>query len=206
MTPEAVVFDIGNVLITWDPEGFYEKRLGKARAKRFFAETGIEAMNLEIDRGAAFAPTVRAQAERHPDWSEEILLWHSHWLDLAPQPIAPSVQLMQRLQECGVPVFALSNFGVEPFEIACAAYPFLTRFNRSFISGALRQIKPEPEIYATLEAQSGIPPDKLLFTDDRPENVDAARARGWQAHLFDGAPGWEQVLVASGLLKESEIA
>ncbi len=204
MSVEAVVLDIGNVLIEWNPERVYDARLGEAERRRFFAETDIHAMNLEVDRGADFRASVETLAKQHPKWAEEIWFWHDNWLAFATPAIDHSVRLMHALQAKGVPVFALSNFGIAPFDIACAAYPFLTQFDRSYISGHLGRIKPDPAFYAMLEQDSGVPADHLLFTDDQPENIAAARARGWQTHLFDAPHSWAQRLVEIGLLKDEE--
>ncbi len=204
MTIEAVVLDIGNVLIHWNPERIYDARLGVAQRRRFFDETDIHAMNLEVDRGADFLGSVQALARAHPDWHDEVMVWHDQWIQLASPAIDHSVRLMQALQRRGVPVFALSNFGIGTFDVACATYPFLSKFDRSYISGHMGVIKPEPEIYARLEADCGVAPQNLLFTDDRPENINAAQARGWQTHLFDAPGDWAQTLIKSGLLSEED--
>lgn len=204
MSVDIVVFDIGNVLIGWNPEGFYDARIGREARERMFAETGIHDMNLEIDRGADFHGSVSSLAEAHPDWAGEIMHWHDNWLHMASPAIDHSARLMRALQARDVPVYALSNFGIGTFEIACAAYPVLKEFDRSYISGHMGVIKPEPEIYAALEEDCGTDPGRLLFTDDRPENIEAARKRGWQTHLFDGPEAWAHTLVKAGLLTEAE--
>jgi 2-haloacid dehalogenase len=204
MIPEAVVFDIGNVLIEWNPERFYDRRIGQARRRALFAEVDLTGMNEAVDFGAPFAESVAALALRHPGWHDEIQLWHTGWVDMASPEIPRSVRLLRALKARGIPVFALSNFGVETFDLACAHYPFLNEFDRLWVSGHLRQIKPDAGIYATLEADSGIKPEALLFTDDRPENIAAAWARGWRAHLFEHPRGWADRLVAEGLLSAPE--
>ncbi|MEM1066995.1 MAG: HAD-IA family hydrolase, partial [Pseudomonadota bacterium] len=83
---------------------------------------------------------------------------------------------------------------------------FLTEFDRRYISGHMRCIKPEPRIYEMVEADSGVAPGRLLFTDDKPDNIAAAAARGWQTHLFEGPEGWAARLVAEGLLRPEEAA
>ena len=90
--------------------------------------------------------------------------------------------------------------------MARGVYPFLDEFDQLYLSGALGVTKPAPRIYEMLEQRCGIPPDRLLFTDDRAENIDAAAARGWQTHLFDGPEGWAARLIAAKLLTESEAA
>ena len=204
MPTDAVVFDIGRVLIEWEPERFYDSRIGKARRKQLFADVPLHAVNLEIDRGAPFRASVYNLANQHPDWREEIRWWHDCWLQMVPREIPHTVRLMQALQAKGTPVFALSNFGAETFGTASEAYPFLRGFDRTFVSAHLKCIKPEPEIYAILERETGAAPERLLFTDDRPENIDAAQARGWQTHLFTAPGPFAVRLVQEGLLTKQE--
>lgn len=105
-----------------------------------------------------------------------------------------------------MPVFALTNFGVGSFDLARQHYPFLDEFDRKYVSGHMKVIKPEARIYQMVEEDCGIAPAALLFTDDRADNIAAAAARGWQTHLFDGPEGWADRLVAEGLLNEREAA
>ncbi len=206
MTAAAVVFDIGNVLISWNPERWYDGQIGPEARAAFFAEVPIEAMNLAVDRGADLSAEVEALAARHPAWAREIRWWRDRWLELCAPAIPESVRLLERLRRRGVPVYALTNFGVATFQIARGAYPFLDSFDRAFVSGQLRMLKPEPGIYAAVEEGTGHPPERLLFADDRPENVAAAAARGWRVHLFDGPGGFAARLVAEGLLPAGEAA
>lgn len=202
--PKAVIFDIGNVLMHWNPEGFYDRRLGEAGRRRFFAETGIEAMNLAIDAGAPFRATVEAHAAAYPAWSEEILCWYHNWIEMAAPRIEGSIALLRALRAKGVPVWALTNFGDDSFAYAQTQYEFLSEFDRAFVSARMGVIKPDPVIYAQVEAEGGLAPDEMIFTDDRPENIDAAAARGWRVHLFTDWQGWADRLVAEGLLSRSE--
>ncbi|MEO1680637.1 MAG: HAD family phosphatase [Pseudomonadota bacterium] len=206
MAIEAVVFDIGNVLIEWRPERFYDAQIGKARRRALFDSVPLTAMNLEVDRGAPMAESVADLAAAHPDWADEIRLWHSHWLEMASPAIPGSVKLLEAVKETGIPVYALTNFGAQTFETARAAYPFFDTFDRAFVSAHLGVLKPEPEIYAVVERETGHAPETLLFTDDSPKNVAGAEARGWHAHLFDGPDGWAARLVADGVLQTAPTA
>lgn len=201
---EAVVFDIGKVLIEWDPEGFFDSAIGPAARRRLFAEVDLYAMNHRIDLGDGFHDTVAACAAAHPVWAEAIMLWHDRWPEMVPGPIPGSVALLRALRRCGVPVLALSNFGTEPLALARRRFDFLSEFDAAFVSGDLRLAKPDPAIYARLEADTGLPAGGLLFADDRPENVAAANLRGWQTHLFTGPGAWARTLVAAGCLNEQE--
>lgn len=204
MPVKAVVFDIGNVLIKWNPERFYDARLGIAERKRLFAEVPLHEMNLGLDRGDPFQASVYALADQHPNWAEEIRHWHDSWLQFAHCDIPRSIRLLRALRRNAIPVYALSNFGIGTFKVALEAYPVLAEFDQSYISGHLGCIKPDGEIYQHLEVGSGLPPETLLFADDRPENIEAAKARGWQTHQFTTPKGWAARLVQAGLLSKED--
>lgn len=204
MTADAVVFDIGRVLIHWDPEAFYDREIGRDARERLFAEVDLHGTNLAIDGGAPFRETLYALADRHPDWDREIRWWHDRWIELASPAIPQSVKLMRALRAKGVPVFALTNFGDASFAGAMLHYPFFAEFDRAYVSGRLKLLKPDPAIYAAVETDCGIAPYRLFFTDDNARNIAAAAERGWQVHLFEGPQGLSARLVALGLLTEGE--
>jgi 2-haloacid dehalogenase len=204
MRPEAVIFDIGNVLIEWNPERYYDSRIGAAARLRMFAEVDLHGMNDRIDAGGLFRETVLETAERYPGWAEEIRWWHDHWIDIASPRIEASIGLLRALRRNEVPVFALTNFGIDSFAFAQTRYDFLNEFDRPYVSGHMGVTKPDARIYEMVEADCCVPADRLLFVDDRIENIEAAAARGWQTHHFDGPDGWARRLVSAGLLTEAE--
>lgn len=204
MPIDAVVFDIGRVLIDWQPEAFFDRRIGPDRRRALFAEVDLHGMNQSVDLGADLAQAVAALASRHPGWAGDIRLWESHWLEMASPAFPATVRVLKTLKARGVPVFALTNFGVPTYEIARAAYPFFDLFDRAYVSGRLGVIKPDPAIYEIVERDCGIAPDRLIFTDDKAENLAAAAARGWRTHLFEGAGGWAARLVAEGVLDHAK--
>jgi 2-haloacid dehalogenase len=206
MPTQAVVFDIGNVLIEWQPERFYDRTIGADRRRAMFDQVDLHAMNDRVDMGEHFTDTIYATADAYPDWRAEIRMWHDHWIELAQPEIPRSVRLLRALRGKGVPVFSLTNFGIQSFDYAATHYPFLREFDRQYISGHLKVIKPDPKIYEVVETDSGVAPGTLLFTDDRPDNIAMAASRGWQTHLFQGPDGWAARLVAEGLLTEKEAA
>ncbi len=204
MTPKAVIFDIGNVLIEWQPERFFDGVIGATRRRALFAAVDLHGMNDRVDRGERFSEVTAQTADAHPDWAPEIGIWHDRWLEMASPAIDHSVRLMTALQGKGVPVFSLTNFGTDTYDLAATKYDFLRAFDRDFISGHMGVIKPDPAIYHMLEDASGLSGPELLFTDDRADNIAAAAARDWQTHLFDGPTGWASRLVAAGLLSEED--
>ncbi len=197
---EAVVFDIGNVLIEWQPERFYDTVMPAEDRVKMFETIDLHRMNDLVDRGANWRDTVYATAEEYPEYRDMIRLWHDRWIEMASPAIDASVDALRKLRMNFVPVFALSNFGIQTFEYAETVYPFLQEFDQRYISGYLGEVKPEPRIYEILEQNCGVAPDRLLFADDRQENLDAAAARGWNVHLFDGPEGWIERLKSEGLL------
>ncbi len=202
---EAVVFDIGRVLIEWHPEEFFDAVMGSSEAReKMFSETAILDMNDRIDMGDPWQETVYALADQFPQYAEYIRLWHDRWLDIATPAIDWSVRLKAQLRAKNIPVFALTNFGVGTFEVAQNAYPFLQGFDQIFVSGQLKMMKPDPAFYAVLETETGVNPEALLFTDDRAENLETARMRGWKTHLFTNPKGLAKRLVVEGLLTPRE--
>lgn len=201
---EAVIFDIGNVLVEWRPDRIYDPLMDASARDHLFHTVGLHAMNEAVDAGAPFAASVERLAADNPDHAAHILLWRDRWPDMFAPAIDGSVRLLRALRARGVPVYALSNFGAETFAMAERTYPFLRDFDRRYISAHMGVIKPAPEIYARVEDDCGHPPEALLFVDDRADNIAAARARGWHGHVFTDAEGWARDLVARGLLDADE--
>lgn len=201
---EAVIFDIGNVLTRWQPEAFYDRAIGEDRRRALFAEVDLHGMNDRIDEGALFRETIYATAEAHPGWADEIRWWYDRWIELASPRIEGSIALLRALRRRGMPVFALTNFGRYSYDEALPKLDFLAEFDRRYVSGVMGVIKPDPRIYEMVEQDCGIAPERLIFTDDRAENIAAAQVRGWQVHHFTDWTGWAQRLVAEGLLSKAE--
>lgn len=202
--PQAVIFDIGNVLTGWQPQAFYDRVIGQDRRRALFAEVDLLAMNQALDSGAPFRDTVYALADQHPKWAAEIRFWHDRWAELAMPHIEGSIALLRALKAKAVPVFALTNSGASVYDAARETQDFQALFDRAYVSGKLGAIKPDARIYQMVEADCGLPPTDLLFTDDKLENVEAAAARGWRVHLFQGWQGLAARLVTEGLLNEKE--
>ena len=204
MQPLAVIFDIGNVLTRWQPEAFYDRAIGADRRRALFAAVDLHAMNDVVDAGGLFRETIYDWATRTPDWAAEIRMWYDRWIDLASPRIEGSIALLRTLRSKNIPVFSLTNFGSYAYAEARPKMDFLSEFDREYVSGRMGVIKPDPRIYEMVEADCGIAPDRLLFTDDKAENITAAAQRGWRTHQFETWQGWAQRLVAEGLLTQQE--
>lgn len=204
MQPEAVIFDIGNVLTRWQPEAFYDRVIGEDRRRALFAEVDLHAMNEIVDAGGLFRETIYDWADRHPDWAPEVRMWYDRWIELASPRIEGSIALLRALRGKGVPVFSLTNFGSYSYEEARGKLDFLSEFDREYVSGRMGVTKPDPRIYAMVEEDCAVAPERLLFADDRADNITAAARRGWRTHQFESWQGWAARLVAEGLLTTGE--
>jgi 2-haloacid dehalogenase len=206
MTIQAVIFDVGNVLIEWQPERFYDSVIGEERRKKMFSEVDLHGMNELVDLGHPFKETIYKAAEKYPNWTAEIQMWHDQWIEMASPVIEHSVHLLHTLRSKGTPVFSLTNFGIQSYDYAETKYPFLGDFDQDYISGHMAVTKPNPKIYQMVEEGCGLAPETLLFADDSTDNIDAANARGWQTHLFEHPQDWAETLVNHGLLTKTEAA
>jgi 2-haloacid dehalogenase len=207
MTPQAMVFDIGRVLIEWEPERLYARLIPDAAERaRFFRDVCPPGWNEAFDRGRPMPQGVTEDAAANPEHAELIRAWWERWPEMVGPAIDGSVACLRALKRKGVPVYGLTNFAAETFVIAQEMFPFLTEFDHVVVSAHVRRNKPEPEIYAALEAAVPHAPEALFFADDSEKNVIAARARGWRAHLFEHPEGLQAALIACGLLTPAEIA
>ncbi|MEL6960319.1 MAG: HAD family phosphatase [Pseudomonadota bacterium] len=202
MSVRAVVFDIGNVLVEWRPEEFLDRYIGEARRRAFLETVPIMHVNDEIDAGRDFDEALESLLATYPDWTDALTAWRDRIIESIAPPLDHSVRLLRALRRADVPVLALSNFGAKMFAVAQREYPFLEEFDQTYVSAHLELIKPDPAIYAHLEAQSGFAPAELLFADDRQENIETAAARGWNVHHFDRPQTLADRLVSEGLLTE----
>ena len=204
MTIKTVIFDIGNVLIRWKPEVYYDDKIGIVQRQKMFSEVDLHSLQDRVDAGANFKDTFYQAAKDYPKWSLEIQQWVDCWNDIAQPELPHSVSLLRALRANGIPVLALTNFAVGSFAISEQKYSFLKEFDKRYISGAMMLSKPDPEIYRLLEEDTKIAVDEILFTDDRSDNIATAKKRGWQTHLFKHPQGWADRLVSEGLLTQSE--
>ena len=124
-----------------------------------FNTVDLHGMNDDVDRGGHFKDTIYAWAEKYPDFNSEIRMWHDRWIEMATPRINLSWICLRALRAKGIPVFALSNFGIQSFAYAETMYPELGEFDRRYISGHMSVIKPDIQIYQMLEDDCGIAPE-----------------------------------------------
>jgi len=200
-TPRAVVFDIGRVLFDWNLRYLFEKLIDdRAELDWFLDHVITEEWHFQSDAGRPLADMLPELKALHPDRAALIDAYAERFAETLPHPMPGTHELVHRLADRGVPLYALTNFGAEFWDRFGRAQPIFERFADVVVSGEERSVKPEPRIYEIAEARFGLPGEQLFFTDDNPANVAAAAARGWQAHLFTDAAALERELVARGLL------
>jgi 2-haloacid dehalogenase len=188
-TPKIVVFDLGGVLIDWNPRYLYRTVFTtEAEVEDFLAQVALHEWNLELDRGRAWAETAPELKTRFPHFAEALDAFHDRWPETLGGSIDGTVAILAALDEAGVPLYALTNWSAETFHHARERFAFLDRFRDILVSGVERLVKPDPEIYRRLAARNGFALEDAVFIDDNAANVAGARAVGMQAIRFT-SPG-----------------
>lgn len=196
----AIVFDIGNVLIRWDPVLPFLPLLGdRATVEAFLARTGFMALNLRADAGERFGDLIAEV----PDPADRQLLqaYLPGYAASVPEAIEGTWALLDRLKARGHAIHAITNWSAETWPAGVAAHPRLaTAFGVAVISGVEGVLKPAPQIFQTLCARAGVNPADCLFIDDSLKNVIGAREAGMAAHHFTSPDALQHDLTARGLL------
>jgi 2-haloacid dehalogenase len=182
---KAVVFDLGGVLIDWDPRYLYRKLLDdEAAVEEFLATVCTPEWNAEQDRGRPFAEGVAELVERHPVHAVAITAYHERWPEMLGGAVGGTVEVLAELRAAGVPVYALTNWSAETFGVARERFEFLEWFDGVLVSGEERMIKPDPAIFRLLLDRFGLDPGATFYVDDSEPNVEAAGRLGFDAVRF----------------------
>jgi 2-haloacid dehalogenase len=201
---KAVVFDLGGVLIDWDPRYLYRKLLDdEAAVEEFLATVCTPAWNAEQDRGRPFAEGVAELVERHPAHAAAITAYHERWPEMLGGAVDGTVEVLAELRAAGVPVYALTNWSAETFGVARERFEFLEWFDGVLVSGEERIIKPDPAIFRLLLDRFGLDPEATFYVDDSEPNVAAADRLGLDAVRFTTPAQLRRDLVARRLLARS---
>ena len=183
-----VIFDLGGVLIDWNPRYLYRKLFhdDDTAMEQFLADVCSPEWNLTLDAGRPFAEAVAELGAQHPHERERIEAYHQRWLEMVAGPIEPTVRILEELDMRSVPLWALTNWSAETFALVRSdrTYSFLDRFREIFVSGDLRMIKPDPAIFRHTVEAIRVSAANCLFIDDSAKNVAAAAAGGLLTHHF----------------------
>jgi 2-haloacid dehalogenase len=202
MTTEIkhIVFDIGKVLIHYDPHIPFSRLIpDEAERNWFFANVCTHDWNVEQDRGRTWTEAEALLIEIHPDRADHIRAFRKHWHEMVSHAYEDSVAIMEGLIAEGRDVTMLTNFASDTFREAQVRFPFLTRTRGVTVSGDVGLIKPDVAIYETHVTSFGLDPASTMFIDDAPANVAGAKTAGWSAVLFTGAEQLRADLSAYGL-------
>lgn len=185
MTIGAVIFDFGNVLVGWDPENLYRQLIpDMAERKAFLRDICSPAWNLEQDRGRSWAEAIRILAAEHPQHAPLIRAFYERWDEMVSGPVAEGHDILERVLAAGIPAYGLTNWSAETYDNRSHHLPFVKQMKYVAVSGHLRMIKPDPEIYHHLLEKIALPPAQCVFIDDNPTNIATARELGIQAVHF----------------------
>ncbi|MER9443981.1 HAD family phosphatase [Mesorhizobium sp. M0340] len=183
-----IVFDIGKVLIHYDPNLPFSRLIPDPDERKwFFENVCTHDWNIEQDRGRSWEEAEALAIAQYPDHAENIRNFRRHWHEMVPHAYEDSVAIMIGLIESGHDVTMLTNFAADTLAEARERFDFLNRPRGVTVSGDIRQIKPDRAIYDHHVAAFGLDPAATLFIDDSQKNVDGAKAAGWQAVLFTDA-------------------
>ncbi|MEM9633194.1 MAG: HAD family phosphatase [Pseudomonadota bacterium] len=198
----TVVFDIGNVLIEWNPEHLYRKLISDENERADFLQAVCSTeWNIQQDLGRTWDEAVQILSTKHPEKADLIAAYSERWHDMVPGEVPGTAEILSELKQKGCPLYAITNFSNEKFAETRERFSFLNdSFRDIVVSAEENLIKPDPRIYQVLLDRNGLEAGNCFFIDDSEKNVEAARDVGMNAHHFKEAGLLRAELVQHGLL------
>jgi 2-haloacid dehalogenase len=187
MKISAIIFDLGGVLVDWNPNYVFDQMFDSEEKKKHFFENICTAdWNEKQDAGRSLKEATDELLERHPDWKEYIEAYYGRWQEMLGGPIHETVEIFRRLKQSGrYKIYALTNWSAETFPVALELYEFLHWFDGRVVSGEEKMRKPFPEFYQLIVERFQLVPSETVFIDDNLRNVKAASEMGLQAIAFE---------------------
>jgi 2-haloacid dehalogenase len=195
----TVVFDLGNVLVRWDPYGPFAGRLPATDAEAFLVGFDFMAFNHLQDAGRTWADARVALAAEAPEHLATLDVYVEHFAETLVGPVPGMADLVRDLADAGIRLLGLTNWPAETFHLAQPAAPAIGLLEDVLVSGREGVAKPDPAIFALLVERYGLDPARTVFVDDAERNVTAAAAAGFDAIRFDSADELRAQLVARGV-------
>ncbi|HEY5247279.1 MAG TPA: HAD family phosphatase [Dermatophilaceae bacterium] len=198
---DAVVFDLGGVLISWDPYAAIAKGVGPEPATRFLADPAFDflAWNQRQDAGRSWEAAEQVAVLSHPHWEGAIRAYRANFGESMTGAIEDTVQILRELHAAGIPLYGLTNWSAEMFPKARTRFEFLDLFEDIIVSGEEGVAKPDPEIFDILRDRIGHDLAGCVFVDDSPANIKAAGQCGLDAILFADTGHLREDLLVRGL-------
>lgn len=201
MSPKAVLWDFGNVVVRWNPRTLYQKIFpDPVECDRFLSDVCTLEWHAPTDCGVTFAENCAALIARRPEHEAEIWAWHRRWDEMFSGPIEETEAAIEALHARGVPQYGLSNISHETIESTLAMSPAFGRLAGFVASGLERVMKPDPAIYRLVCERFALRPADILFVDDSARNIAAARSLGFDVHHFTDPAALRPALEARGLV------
>jgi 2-haloacid dehalogenase len=198
---EAVVFDVGRVLVEWDLRHLYAKLIEDPARLDWFCKTVVtEDWHFQHDAGRDLGEMVAERKREYPGETALIDAYATRFAETIPGPVAGTAELVDRLAARGVPLYAITNFASPFWAEFLPTLPVLAHFRDIVVSGDEKLAKPDARIFDLAARRFGREPATMLFVDDNAANIAGAAALGWQVHHFTDAPHLELDLQARGLL------
>lgn len=197
----AVVFDVGKVIVEWDLREIYRELIPDPLERdRFVAEVVTPEWHFQHDAGRPLAEMVAERQALFPQHAALIAHYATNFNASVPGPVPGTQALIEALDQSGIPLFGITNFGADFWPGFRAEWPVFEHFRDIVVSGVERIAKPDPAIYALAQRRFGYAPEAMLFIDDNLANIASAQACGWQVHHFGGAEALRLDLVERGLI------
>lgn len=203
MELKAIIWDLGNVLVDWNPRYVFDRLITDEEKRSYFFEN-ICTMdwNENQDAGYPVAQATQDLVVKHPEWKEHIEAYYGRWEEMLGGPIEGTVALFRRIKSEGrYKFYALTNWSHELFPTALRLYDFLHLFDGRVVSGEERMRKPDPRFYKILLDRYGLEPGEVLFIDDNARNVRAAEELGIRSILFESPAQLETALKEQGIIE-----
>jgi 2-haloacid dehalogenase len=198
--PTAVVFDLGGVLIDWNPRHLYRQLLPADEVEAFLDEIGFAEWNHAQDAGGSWAEAVETLAAEHPHRRELIAAYPARFTETLAGPVPGTSDVLRELHDRGTRLIGLTNWSAETYPYAEATFDFMRLFEGVLVSGVEGVAKPDPAVFRLLVERYGLQPGRTVFVDDSAKNVAAATAAGLRGLLFTDAGQLRRDLTAMGLL------
>jgi 2-haloacid dehalogenase len=202
MSFDTVLFDLGAVLIDWNPRYLYRPLFDgdEQGMEQFLADIVPGSWNHAIDAGKSFDQAVAERIAVHPQHADKIMLWRDGWEKMLRDEITGSVDILAELRARGHRLHALTNWSAETFPVARRRFAFLQWFEEIVVSGEVGLAKPDPRIFALAIERCRLDPARTVFIDDSPRNVEAGRDAGMHALHFSDPDQLRAELKHLGLL------
>ena len=186
---KAIIFDLGGVLIDWNPDYVFDTIFtDRQQKKHFYENICTPDWNEEQDAGRPIRQATDELVLQHPQWKEQIEAYYGRWEEMLGGAMEDTVQLFLELKDSGrYKFYALTNWSAETFPVALQRYEFLQWFDGRVVSGEEKMRKPEPVFYQLLLNRYGLKPEEAVFIDDNLRNIRAAEALGIHSIHFRSA-------------------